>query len=133
MVGEYLRALVSKLALNEAEQSLHALQPLQIGVGGKGPVIQAAILCVKSWLEHLGPDEVILKVDVANTYNTISRAACFTGVKQFCPDMGHVGTLVPRWRPASLPRRSGHQVHHWRAAGRSAGTSTIFCGSARCH
>ena len=51
MVGECLRALVSKFALKEVEHCLQALHPLQIGVGGNGPVIQADILGVKSWLK----------------------------------------------------------------------------------
>ena len=103
VVGEYLRALVSKLALKEVEHSLQALQPAQISVGGKGHIIQAAILCVKSWLERLGQDEMILKVDVANAYNTISREACPAGVKQFCPD-------ILRWAHWCLD--GGSRVYH---------------------
>ena len=46
VVGELVSAIVAKLALKEAESSIHVLQPLQIEIGvvGKGPVIQAAIL-----------------------------------------------------------------------------------------
>ena len=58
VVGEFFRSLVSKLALKEVEGQLLALQPAQIGVGGKGPVIQAAILCVKSWLAEMQPAAV---------------------------------------------------------------------------
>ena len=47
VVGEFLRSMVSKLALKEVDHTPQALQPAQNGVGGKGPVIQAAILCVK--------------------------------------------------------------------------------------
>ena len=32
-------------------------------------------------------DEVILKVDIANAYNTISRNACLRGVQKYCPDL----------------------------------------------
>ena len=87
VVGEFLRGMVSKLALKEVDHTLQALQPAQIGVGGKGPVIQAAILCVKSWLSDLSEDELLLKVDISNAYNTISRAACMEGVKKYCPDL----------------------------------------------
>ena len=87
VVGEFFRSLVSKLALKEVEGQLLALQPAQIGVGGKGPVIQAAILCVKSWLAEMQPGELLLKVDISNAYNSISRTACLEGVKKYCPDL----------------------------------------------
>ena len=86
VVIELLRSLVSKLCLQEVSSSLRTLQPLQIGVGGSGPVIQAAILTVKSWLASMSPDEVLLKIDIANAYNTIDREACLAGVAKFCPD-----------------------------------------------
>ena len=69
VVGELLRGLVSKLVLKEVEHSLLFLQPAQIGVGGKGPVIQAAILCVKSWLGEMAAVEMILKIDISNAYD----------------------------------------------------------------
>ena len=87
VVGEILRALVAKLALREVDHCLSVLQPLQVAVGGKGPVIQAAILTLKSWVQDLRSDEIILKVDIANAYNTISRDACLSGVAKFCPDL----------------------------------------------
>ena len=87
VVGKVLRAIVAKLALKEVDGALQALQPAQIGVGGKGPVIQAAITAVKSWAAKLAPGEILLKVDIANAYNTISREACLEGVEKFCPDL----------------------------------------------
>ena len=48
VIGELLRAIAAKLSLAEIENCLQALQPLQIGVGSKGPVIPSAILAVKS-------------------------------------------------------------------------------------
>ena len=103
VVGEFLRNLVSKLALKEVESQLLALQPTQIGVGGKGPVIQAAILCVKSWLQEMQPGELLLKVDIANAYNTIDRNACLEGVKNVLPRPDAMGSLVPgRSQPSLL-------------------------------
>ena len=87
VVRECLRGLASKLALKEVEHLLHTLQPAQIAIGCKGPVIQAAILCVKPWLGEMVGDELLLKVDIANVYNTISRRACMDGVKKHCPDI----------------------------------------------
>ena len=57
VVGEMLRAMFSSSMLSLAEISgpLQALQPLQIGAGGKGPLIQAAILAGKSWISTMAP------------------------------------------------------------------------------
>ena len=87
VVGETLRALVSKVALKFLGNSVDALQPLQVGVGGKGPVIQAAVVTAKSWVNSLKDDEILLKVDLSNAYNTIARSACLRGIAQYCPDL----------------------------------------------
>ena len=57
LVGEMLHAMVSRSMLSLAEISgpLQALQPLQIGAGGKGPLIQVAILAGKSWISTMAP------------------------------------------------------------------------------
>ena len=70
-----------------SEQALRTLQPAHIGVGGKGPVIQAATLCVKSRVGELAADEVLLKMDIANAYNSTSREACLEGAEKYCPDI----------------------------------------------
>ena len=87
VIGELLRAIAAKLSLAEIENCLQALQPLQIGVGSKGPVIPSAILAVKSWIAEMADDEILLKIDIANAYNTIDRQACLAGVAKFCPDL----------------------------------------------
>ena len=46
VVGEVLCTMVAKLAFKEAEMGLTSPS----GVGSHGPVIQAAILAVKSWV-----------------------------------------------------------------------------------
>ena len=33
------------------------------------------------WVHGLQPDEIILKLDIRNAHNTISRDACLAGVK----------------------------------------------------
>ena len=63
---------------------MSALQPLQ---GGAGPVIQAAVLTAKSWVNLMQADEILLKVDLSNAYNTISRQACLSGIAKYCPDL----------------------------------------------
>ena len=87
VVGELLRALVSKAALKKVNNQLSALQPHQIGVGGKGPVIQAAVLIVKSLVRTMRQGEIILKIDLANAYDTIDRGACMWGISRYYPDL----------------------------------------------
>ena len=44
VVGECLRAIIAKTAMHEHAGDIAELQPLQVGVGGRGPPIQAAVL-----------------------------------------------------------------------------------------
>ena len=87
VVGELLRALVSKCALSEVTHQLTQLQPHQLGVGKAGAVIPAAVQTVKSWIRSLTPGEALLIVDISNAYNSIDRAACLRGVEKYCPDL----------------------------------------------
>ena len=87
VVGEFLRALVSKCALAEVTPQLAQLQPHQIGVGRAGPVIPASVQTIKSWVRSLSPGEIILKLDISNAYNSIDRGACLRGVQKHCPDI----------------------------------------------
>ena len=88
VVGELLRAITAKLPLSlvEVENCLQALQPLQMGAGSKGPII-SAMLTVKAWIAEMAVDEMLLKIDIANAYNTIDRQACLAGVAKSCPDL----------------------------------------------
>ena len=98
VVGEFLRGLVSKLVLKEIDRTLQALQPAQISIGGKGPAILCQIVA-----EPNARDEMLLKVDIHNAYNSISKGACMEGVKKYCPDMAISSTVPPAThsRPAT--------------------------------
>ena len=66
MVGECLRAIIAKAAGVQVADEATALQPLQIGVGGRGPWMQASVVAVYSWIRGLRPGEGVLKVDNRN-------------------------------------------------------------------
>ena len=87
IVGEVLRAIIAKIGVRVAAAAAIDLQPLQVGVGGKGPWIQAAVLTMRGWSERLRENDIILKVDLSNAYNTINRSACLTEVSERCPEL----------------------------------------------
>ena len=93
VVGEFLRSLVGKLACRAAAGDAQALRPLQVGAGGTGPTIQSAVLAARSWASSLGTAKVMLKVDVKNAFNTISRRGCLRELRSRCPALlpGHLG------------------------------------------
>ena len=59
--------------------------PLQVGARGTGPAVQSAILAVRSWASSLGTTKVMLKLDVKNAFNNISRRGCLREVGSRCP------------------------------------------------
>ena len=65
----------------------------------------AASLCVKSRLQELVEDDMLLIVDIANAYNTISRSAHIEEVKKHWP-------ALARWA-------------HWGLNGASAFTAEV--------
>jgi hypothetical protein len=87
VVGECLRAIIAKAAGEQVADEATALQPLQIGVGGRGPCMQASVVAVRSWIRGLRPGEGVLKVDIRNAYNSIDREACLRGVQRHCPKL----------------------------------------------
>ena len=95
VVGECLRAIIAKAAGEQVADDVTALQPLQIGVGGRGPWMQASVVAVRSWIRSLSAGEGVLKVDIRNAYNSIHREACLRGVQRHCP-------RILRWAVWSL-------------------------------
>ena len=89
VVGELLRSLIAKVALAELGDGLADLQPLQVGVGGQGPWAQAAVLTVREWTKALrgGSPNVLVKVDIANAFNSINRSACLQGIRSLAPGL----------------------------------------------
>ena len=85
VVGECLRAIIAKAAGEQVAEEAMPLQPLQIGIGGRGPWMQASVVAVRSWIRGLQPGEGVVKVDLQNAYNSIHREACIRGVQRHCP------------------------------------------------
>ena len=89
VVGECLRAVIAKVGVRLALSAAATLQPLQVGVGGAGPWIQAAVLTMRSWADELREDELILKIDLSNAYNSVDRTSCLMEVRERCPALLH--------------------------------------------
>ena len=56
-------------------------------VGGAGPWIQAAVQTMRRWTDDLHGDEVIVKIDLANAYNSINRVSCLSELRDRCPEL----------------------------------------------
>ena len=87
VVDECLRAIIAKAGAEQVADEATALQPLQIGIGGKGPWKQASVAAVRSWIRGLRDGDAVLKIDICNAYNTISREACLRRVRRHCPQL----------------------------------------------
>ena len=86
-VGEVLRRLTSKLASSAVRHTaVEHLSPLQVGVGIKNGT-EAIIHAVNNLLsnEEYCRNNVLLKVDLSNAFNRISRATIFQEVQNICP------------------------------------------------
>ena len=87
-VGDTLRRLVGKalLATNVAKQQVSSLAPLQTGIGIKGAAESVAMGC-QSMVDHLAKQTgwVMLKLDMANAFNTVSRKDVLQGALELCP------------------------------------------------
>ena len=88
VVGEVVRAVISKVVLVRTEElAREALPAVQLGYSPGKNGIQAAIRTARFWALQ-GPDKVILKVDISNAYNCISRRACCDGAENVDPELG---------------------------------------------
>ena len=86
-VGEVLRRLTSKLASSAVRHTaVEHLSHLQVGVGIKNGT-EAIIHAVNNLLsnEEYCRNNVLLKVDLSNAFNCISRATIFQEVQNICP------------------------------------------------
>ncbi|CAG9122416.1 unnamed protein product [Plutella xylostella] len=66
---------------------VHDLGEKTLGFGTKGGC-EAAVHAARSFLQH-GGGEVLLKVDVANAFNSVDRGALLTEIKDHIPDIFH--------------------------------------------
>ena len=89
-VGETLRRVVGKaiLASSRTKQQIESLQPLQVGVGLRNATEAVAmgvqgVVVSRASMGHW----VILKVDMTNAFNTISRETVLHETQGRCPSL----------------------------------------------
>ena len=88
-VGETFRRLAAKCALAQVRESMVShLSPLQVGFGVPGGA-EAAVHAARSILQHGGQDDVMLKVDFANAFNSIHRSHVYAVVRRLCPQLAN--------------------------------------------
>jgi hypothetical protein len=89
-VGDILRRLVGKTLLSTglAREQISKLAPLQTGIGIKGATEAVAMTC-QSIVDLTGPQGawVMLKVDMSNAFNCVSRKCVLQGALQYCPSV----------------------------------------------
>lgn len=87
-VGDTLRRVVGKalLATNVCKTEVAQLGPIQTGIGIRGAAEAVAMGC-QSLVDSLEkqPGWVLLKVDMSNAFNTVSRKAVLQSALQYCP------------------------------------------------
>ena len=89
-VGETLRRVVGKalLASGRTKQQIETLQPLQVGVGLRNAT-EAVAMGVQGVVDSRASTGhwVILKVDMTNAFNTVSREAVLRETQARCPSL----------------------------------------------
>jgi hypothetical protein len=85
VMGCTITNLCSKVLLKQAENTICNVSFLpQVAIGQKGSGLQAAVLAAQSWAATLD-GKIILKLDVANAFNAISRRACLNQTTSLLP------------------------------------------------
>ena len=86
-VGSTLRRLVAKVAAHFVlDDMISLLAPRQLGFGVKGGA-EAAVHAARSYLNHLHPDGVMVKLDFRNAFNTVRRDKMLEATKIFAPEV----------------------------------------------
>lgn len=88
-VGETLRRLVSSMLMHQvARRAKEFLQPFQIGVATKGGT-EAILHAARRLQEHFGSNKfyALLKLDLKNAFNLVSRAAFIKQVRINFPEL----------------------------------------------
>ena len=87
-VGDTLRRMVGKalLSTNASKSEVTKLAPLQTGIGLCGGAEAVAMGC-QGMVDQLASQQgwVLLKVDMANAFNSVSRRAVLQGTVKYCP------------------------------------------------
>ena len=88
VVGEVLRAAVSKLVLARCgEDARESLPAVQLGYSPGKNGLQAAVRTARFWAQNLHK-KVLLKVDIFNAYNSVSRLARCDGAENVSSELG---------------------------------------------
>ena len=75
-----MKAIISKISLDTGRFQIEAqLSPYQFGASSKGRGIQTAIFLAKTFAMDI-QSKVIIKLDIRNAFNCISRRACDDGI-----------------------------------------------------
>ena len=86
-VGLTLRRLISKAACSKAVGACKsALAPRQLGVGVKGGA-EAVAHAARRYLAEMGPDQVLVKLDFINAFNSVRRDAVLEAVALHVPEL----------------------------------------------
>lgn len=86
-VGYTLRRLVSKCANTYAQSKLSDyFQPSQLGVGVSGGC-EAAVHATRRFVENFNPNDVLVKLDFSNAFNTLHRDAMLQSVSNELPEV----------------------------------------------
>lgn len=86
-VGYYWRRLAAKCANNFATAKLSEyFSPRQLGAGAKGGC-EAAVHSCRRFLSSMPRDNIIVKLDFANAFNTVRRDAMLSAVSELVPEI----------------------------------------------
>ena len=86
-VGYTLRRLVAKCASLPIREAMgNLLSPLQLGYGTPGGV-EAAVHAARIYLQNMPPNNLMLKIDFKNAFNTIRRDKMLHSVLEFIPEI----------------------------------------------
>ena len=86
-VGSFYRRLATKVALRPLSSELgQQLRPVQLGYGSPGGC-EAAVHASRQFLENLSDNEVLIKIDMRNAFNTVRRDRFLSTVRQRTPSL----------------------------------------------
>jgi len=57
-----------------------------MAIADRGGNFQAAVLAAQSWAENLGQN-IIVKLDIRNAFNSINRGECLRQLQRFVPEL----------------------------------------------
>ena len=84
-IGYLWRRLAGKVACHRvSEQAAALLAPRQLGFGVPGGC-ESAVHVARRFVENIQPDQVLLKVDFKNAFNSIRRDSILEAVSKFTP------------------------------------------------